>query len=166
MFYVPRAEIQWKAVLKTFGAASSIHRHFRFWGGQGFFQDLWIAGLESYDEARGVGWMRLSADDCVSEASFGTRSGGGKPQRPGSSGGWARSPPVLVATGDKSHDVSQLETVLDSFQSERPDSFETPRRVCLNKGYNEGGLWKLLLYAGSSLYQRPGAGKKRKAAPP
>jgi transposase len=35
--YVPRIGIQWEAIPTGYGAANSIHRHFRFWDGQGFF---------------------------------------------------------------------------------------------------------------------------------
>jgi transposase len=54
IFYVLRTGIQWKALPKAFGAASSIHRYFRFWCEQGFFQALWIAGLKNYEEADGI----------------------------------------------------------------------------------------------------------------
>jgi transposase len=68
IFYVLRTGIQWKAIPKTFGAASSIHRYFRFWCEQGFFQALWIAGLEHYEEGRGIDWTWLSGDGCMSKA--------------------------------------------------------------------------------------------------
>jgi transposase len=68
IFYVLRTGIQWKAILKTYGAASSIHRYFRFWCEQGFFQALWIAGLENDDEATGIDWTWLSADGCMNKA--------------------------------------------------------------------------------------------------
>jgi transposase len=56
IFHVLRTGIQWKAMPKDFGAAISIHRYFRFWREQGFFKDMWIAGLENYDEADGIDW--------------------------------------------------------------------------------------------------------------
>jgi transposase len=40
-----------------------------------------------------------------------------------------------VVTGANRHDVSQLETVLDSIVIERPDIFEHPQHLCLDKGY-------------------------------
>ena len=49
IFYVLRTGIQWKALPKEFGAASSIHRYFRFWCEQGLFQAIWVAGLEQYE---------------------------------------------------------------------------------------------------------------------
>ena len=44
-------------------------------------------------------------------------------------------PLALVVTGANRHDVSQLETVLDSIVIERPDIFEHPQHLCLDKGY-------------------------------
>ena len=40
-----------------------------------------------------------------------------------------------MVTGANRHDVSQLETMLDSIVVERPDIFEHPQHVCLDKGY-------------------------------
>ena len=40
-----------------------------------------------------------------------------------------------MVTGANRHDVSQLEAVLDSIVIERPDIFEHPQHVCLDKGY-------------------------------
>ena len=44
-------------------------------------------------------------------------------------------PLALVVTGANRHDVSQLEAVLDSIVIERPDIFEYPQHLCLDKGY-------------------------------
>jgi len=38
-------------------------------------------------------------------------------------------------TGANRHDVSQLEAVLDSIVIERPDIFERPQHLCLDKGF-------------------------------
>ena len=52
----------------------------------------------------------------------------------------------MVATGANRHDVSQLEAVLDSIVVERPDIFEHPQHVCLDKGYTgEPALEKVVL---------------------
>ncbi|GHV26393.1 hypothetical protein AGMMS4952_06350 [Spirochaetia bacterium] len=42
---------------------------------------------------------------------------------------------ALVVTGANRHDVSQLEAVLDGIVIERPDIFEHPQHLCLDKGY-------------------------------
>ncbi|GHV34518.1 hypothetical protein AGMMS4952_26920 [Spirochaetia bacterium] len=44
-------------------------------------------------------------------------------------------PLALVVTGANRHDVSQLEAVLDGIVIERPDIFEHPQHLCLDKGY-------------------------------
>jgi transposase len=44
-------------------------------------------------------------------------------------------PLAMVITGANRHDVSQLETLLDSVIIERPDPFEHPQNLCLDKGY-------------------------------
>ncbi|MHB9291911.1 hypothetical protein Holit_00998 [Hollandina sp. SP2] len=62
IFYVLRTGMQWKAISKAYGAASSIHRYFRLWCKPGVFPVLWTAGLENYDEAKVINWIRLSAD--------------------------------------------------------------------------------------------------------
>ena len=40
-----------------------------------------------------------------------------------------------MTTGANRHDVSQLEAILDSIIIERPDIFEYPQHLCLDKGY-------------------------------
>jgi transposase len=45
-------------------------------------------------------------------------------------------PLSLVTTGANRHDVSQLETLLNSFVITRPDIFEQPQHLCLDRGYS------------------------------
>jgi transposase len=45
-------------------------------------------------------------------------------------------PLSLVVTGANRHDVSQLENLLDAFVITRPDIFEQPQHLCLDKGYS------------------------------
>ncbi len=45
-------------------------------------------------------------------------------------------PLAMVVTGANRHDVSQLEALLDSIVIERPDPFEHPQNLCLDKGYS------------------------------
>jgi putative transposase len=44
-------------------------------------------------------------------------------------------PIAMVVTGANRHDVPRLETLLDSIVIERPDPFEHPQNLCLDKGY-------------------------------
>jgi transposase len=79
IFYVLRTGIQWKALPKEFGAASSIHRYFRFWGERNFFKDLWISDLGAYNEATGIMWTWLSADGCMTKAPLAREAVGKNP---------------------------------------------------------------------------------------
>jgi len=68
IFYIMRTGTRWKALPKEFGSSSSVHRYFRYWCENEFFQSLWVAGLERYDEVCGIQWDWLSADDCMTKA--------------------------------------------------------------------------------------------------
>jgi transposase len=57
-------------------------------------------------------------------------------------------PLALVVSGANRHDVSQLEALLDSFQIERPDIFETPQHLCLDKGYSGEPALEIIVLRG------------------
>jgi transposase len=90
IFYVLRTGIQWKALPREFGAASAIHRYFRFWCEQGFFKTLWVAGLAAYDEATGIQWNWLSADGCMTKAPLAQEAVGKNPTDRGKK--WQQTP--------------------------------------------------------------------------
>jgi len=79
IFYVLRTGVQWKALPKEFGSSSAIHRYFLFWCEQGFFQAMWLAGLERYDEIQGIDWTWLSGDGCMTKAQLALESVGKNP---------------------------------------------------------------------------------------
>jgi len=55
-------------------------------------------------------------------------------------------PLAMVITGANRHDASQLQTLLDSIIRERPDPFEYPQNLCLDKGFSgEPGLEAVVL---------------------
>ena len=82
-----RTGIQWKALPKDlFGASSSIHRYFIFWCEQGVFEAIWKAGLEKYDELKGIDWEWLSADGCITKAPLAKESVGKNPTDRGKNG--------------------------------------------------------------------------------
>jgi putative transposase len=55
IFHVLRTGIQWKALPKEYGAASSIHQYFSKWAEAGFFRRMWQEGLIAYDLLAGLG---------------------------------------------------------------------------------------------------------------
>jgi transposase len=74
--------------------------------------------------------------------------------------GGAGVPLALVVTGASRHDVSQLEAVLDSFQVERPESFETPQHLCLDNGYRGEPALEIVVLRGFIPHIR-GRGQER-----
>ena len=77
--YVLRTGCQWKAVPKSFGSASAIHKHFQRWRGQGFFLALWQAGLAEYDEMEGIAWEWQSIDGTQGKAPLAQEAVGNNP---------------------------------------------------------------------------------------
>ena len=90
IFYILRTGIQWKALPKSFGSSSAVHRYFQFWNEKGFFQALWVAGLERYDEAKGINWTWLSADGCMTKAPLAQETVGKNPTDRGKK--WQQTP--------------------------------------------------------------------------
>ena len=68
ILYVLRTGIQWKALPKTYGAASSVHGYFSEWAEAGFFRRMWEEGLIAYDLVKGLGWEWQSVDGCMVKA--------------------------------------------------------------------------------------------------
>jgi transposase len=77
--YVLRTGCQWKALPKSFGSASAIHKHFQRWRGQGFFLALWQAGLAEYDEMEGIAWEWQSIDGTQGKAPLAQEAVGNNP---------------------------------------------------------------------------------------
>ena len=79
IFYVLRTGIQWKALPKEYGAASSIHQYFSEWAEAGFFLRMWQEGLMTYDEWCGLGWEWQSVDGCMVKAPLARDAAGRNP---------------------------------------------------------------------------------------
>jgi transposase len=62
IFFVLRTGIQWKALPKEYGSSSAVHRYFMKWSKEGVFQQMWVKGLEAYDEVKGIQWEWQSID--------------------------------------------------------------------------------------------------------
>jgi len=79
IFFVLRTGIQWKALPKEYGSASSVHEYFSKWAQAGLFMRLWQEGLLCYDELHGIGWEWQSADGCMVKAPLARESVGKNP---------------------------------------------------------------------------------------
>lgn len=75
IFYVLRTGCQWDALNQTdMCAKSTAHDRFSQWVADGFFLRLWQAGVEQFDELKGIDWSWLSMDGAMTKAPL----GGGK----------------------------------------------------------------------------------------
>ena len=79
IFYVLRTGIQWKALPKEYGAASSIHQYFSEWAQAGFFRRIGQEGLLTYDELKGLGWEWQSVDGSMVKAPLAREAEGRNP---------------------------------------------------------------------------------------
>jgi len=79
IFYVLRTGCQWKALPREYGAASSVHQYFMEWTEAGFFEEIWRAGLQKYDEFKGIGWEWQSVDGCMVKAPLAREAVGHNP---------------------------------------------------------------------------------------
>ena len=84
IFYVLRTGCQWKALDQTgICSGSTAHLRFQEWVAAGVFLKLWQAGLERYDELKGLDWSWLSMDGAMTKAPLGGGKNRAQPHRPG-----------------------------------------------------------------------------------
>ena len=79
IFFVLRTGIQWKALPRSMGSGSAIHKYFQQWEQAGFFTALWERGLHQYDELVGIQWEWQAIDGCKVEAPLGQDAIGPSP---------------------------------------------------------------------------------------
>jgi transposase len=77
--YVLRTGCQWKALPKSFGSATAVHRRFQQWRAAGFFRQLWQAGLAEYDDLEGIAWEWQSIDGTQGKAPLALEAVGNNP---------------------------------------------------------------------------------------
>jgi putative transposase len=72
IFYVLRTGVQWEALNETdLCAKSTAHDRFQAWVEAGVFLKLWQAGVEQFDELKGIEWEWLSLDGAMTKAPLG-----------------------------------------------------------------------------------------------
>ena len=77
--YVLRTGCQWKALPKSFGSATAVHRRFQQWRAAGVFRRLWQAGLAEYDDLEGIAWEWQSIDGTQGKAPLALEGVGNNP---------------------------------------------------------------------------------------
>jgi putative transposase len=72
IFYVLRTGCQWGALDATdLCPHSTAHDRFQEWVAAGVFVKLWQAGVEQFDDLKGVDWQWLSMDGAMTKAPLG-----------------------------------------------------------------------------------------------
>jgi len=144
IIYVLRTGIQWNALPRELGASSTVHDRFQEWEQAGFFQALWQAGLETYDEVQGIQWEWQSVDGAMTKAPFGHAATGKNPTDRGKQGvkrslltDGAGIPLAIIIDGANRHDMKLLSATLDGLVIARPDPNQSSaQHLCLDAGYD------------------------------
>jgi putative transposase len=93
IFYVLRTGCQWGALDTTdLCPHSTAHDRFQKWVAAGVFVKLWHAGVEQFDELKGVDWRWLSMDGAMTKAPLGGEKNRGQPH--GSRQKWGQTQPA------------------------------------------------------------------------
>jgi len=145
VFYVLRTGCQWQALDQTdLCPHSTAHDRFQEWVRVGVFLRLWQAGVEQFDELRGIDWAWLAMDGAMTKAPLGGEQTGPNPTDRGKGGGKRRvlteghGMPVGVAVaGANRTDMKLVRATLESIVVARPEpSEEQPQGMCMDKGYD------------------------------
>jgi transposase len=143
ILYVLRTGCQWNAAPIEFGSGKTLHRYFQFWSRARVFKRMWRAGLQEYDEVKGLEWKWQSADSAITKAPLGGQSTGKNPTDRAKLGTKrsllveAKGLPLAIEVGPANrHEVKMLAATLDAIVVERPAPSEQQKQnLCLDKGY-------------------------------
>jgi len=143
ILYVLRTGCQWNAAPKEFGSGKTLHRYFQHWSRARVFKRMWRAGLQEYDEVKGLEWKWQAADGAITKAPLGGQATGKNPVDRAKRGTKrsllveAKGVPLAIEVGPANrHDVKMLAATLDGIVVERPEpSEQAGQNLCLDKGY-------------------------------
>jgi len=144
ILYILRTGCQWNALPQEFGiSGKTAHRYFQRWVRAGVFKRMWQAGLNQYDELKGIEWKWQAADGAITKAPLGGEKTGKNPTDRGKTG-TKRSllvneqglPLGLVVSGANTPDGKLLKTTLLAMPVRRPDTEEVEQHLSLDKGYS------------------------------
>jgi putative transposase len=144
IYYVLRTGMQWNALPRCLGAASTVHDRFQQWVKAGVFYKLWHHGLIELDIEGQLDWEFQSIDGCQTKAPLGGQATGANPTDRGKQGVKRHLltdthglPIGLVVTGANRHDKTQVENVLETMPLLPPmPTEEYPQHFCADKGYD------------------------------
>jgi transposase len=110
----------------------------------GVFLKLWQAGVEQFDDLKGIDWRWLSMDGAMTKAPLGGEKTRAQSHRPDQRGG-KRSllteghgvPVGLVVAGANRPDMKLVKDTVESVVVQRPrPTKKRPQGMCLDKGYD------------------------------
>jgi hypothetical protein len=112
---------------REMGASSTVHDRYQEWEREGFFEELWRAGLLEYDEMEGIEWEWQALDGAMIKAPLG-RGAIGKNPTDRAKMGTKRSmltdgagiPLAVAVEGANRHDSKLLVATLDGLVVARP----------------------------------------------
>jgi putative transposase len=143
ILYILRTGCQWNAAPKEFGSGKTLHRYFQRWSRAQLFKKMWRAGLQEYDEVKGIKWQWQAADAAITKAPLGGQSTGANPTDRAKRGTKrsllveAKGVPLSIEVGPAHrHEVKMLAATLDAIVVDRPAPSEQQKQnLCLDKGY-------------------------------
>ncbi len=163
IFYVLRTGCQWQALDATaLCAHSTAHDRFQEWVAADVFVQLWQAGVERFDELKGIEWEWLSMDGAMTKAPLSGEKTGRNPTDRGKQG-VKRSlltegqgiPLGLTVDGANRPDMKLVRATLDSLIVPRPTATaDAPQGLCLDKGYDYDDVRALLTAFGFTAHIR------------
>jgi len=139
IFYVLRTGCQWGALDATdLCPHSTAHDRFQAWVVAGVFLKLWKAGVEQFDELRGIDWRWLSMDGAMTKAPLGGEKNRPQSHRSGQKRG--QTQPADRGTGGPGragsgrsqsarHEIGQRHRRQHSRQAAAAHQATTPRDV-------------------------------------
>ena len=144
ILYVLRTGIQWNALPREIGASTTVYDRFREWERDGFFERLWAAGLDEFDELVGIDWEWQSMDGVMTKAPFGGAATGANPTDRGKRGTKRSTlceghglPLAIEVAGANVPDMKLAAPTLDALVVERPEpTADEPQHLCLDAGYD------------------------------
>jgi putative transposase len=142
---VLRTGCQGKALDKTgLCSGSTAHLRLQAWVEAGVFLQFWKAGLEQYDEVKGIDWAWLSMDGAMTKAPLGGKKPGPNPTDRGKAGvkrsvlTEANGVPIgLTVAGANRNDMKLVRPTRARMPVARPKPTpKQPQGMCMDKGYD------------------------------
>lgn len=144
IYYVLRTGIQWKALPRSLGATSTVHRRFPKWVRAGIFLDLWRWCLYNYDLIHGLNWEWQALDGAITKAPLGCENTRPNPTDRAKQGTKRHLlteghgiPLAVLVTGANRNDFKETRRVLEQIVIARPKPTSRKKQhLCLDKGYD------------------------------